>query len=594
MTTDQALILGLFAAMFGAFLWGRVRYDVVALGALLAGVLLGLVPSGDAFSGFGSTAVVTVALVLAISAGLTRSGAVALLGARIVGRDTSPALHIARIGGVGAVLSAFMNNVAALALLMPLDVDAARRAGRAAALTLMPLAFATMLGGLVTLIGTPPNILISGFREQATGTPFAMFDFAPVGLAVAIAGLAFVAFGGWRLIPVRQADSAEERGAGREYLAELVSGRKGKDTRPMVQTEEEADRAGVALLYIRRGNRRVAGAALRSTGLEPDDRLIAEGTADALEAFRLVAGLDYARGLRGGGGKPTEAESEGLAVIEAVVRDGGRAVGRSSATLGLEWRQGAVLIGISRRGRRIGRDLRRTRIEAGDLLLLLVPTASGEAVAEWLGCLPLATRGLTVGDPSKAALAVGLFAVGVAVTGFGLLYLPIAFALVVLAYTLLRILPPSELYTAIEWPVIVLLGALIPLGVAVEETGAAALIAGSLIGVGEGLPAWVILTLLMVVTMTLSDVLNNAATAILAAPVALQVAEGLNASPDPFLMAVAIAASCAFLTPIGHQNNTLILGPGGYRFGDYWRMGLPLEILVVSVSVPAILLFWPL
>ena len=271
-----------------------------------------------------------------------------------------------------------------------------------------------------------------------------------------------------------------------------------------------------------------------------------------------------------------------------------RLVGKTAQNVGLHWRQQSVLMGISRRGRKITSEVRTTRIRAGDILLLLVPKATGRDVTEWLGCLPLADRGLAVTQDNKTWLAIGLFGAAVAAAAAGLIQLPIALGLVVMAYVLTRIVPAGELYSHIEWPVVVLLGSMIPLGAALEDVGGTGLISDGIVALTSGLPAWAILAVLMAVTMTLSDVLNNTATTVVAAPVAIQMADTLDVSPDPFLMAVAVAASSAFLTPIGHKNNTLILGPGGYRFGDYWRLGLPLEMLVVTVAVPAILVVWPL
>ncbi len=193
----------------------------------------------------------------------------------------------------------------------------------------------------------------------------------------------------------------------------------------------------------------------------------------------------------------------------------------------------------------------------------------------------------------RAWLAAGLFAAAIAAASFGLVYLPVALGAVVVAYVLSGIVPLREVYDQVEWPVVVLLGSMIPLGAALEEAGGTGLIAGAIVGLTDGLPAWAILAVLMAVTMTLSDVLNNTATTIIAAPIAIDMANTLGVNPDPFLMAVAVAASCAFLTPIGHKNNTLILGPGGYKFGDYWRMGLPLELIVLGAGIPAIMVFWP-
>jgi di/tricarboxylate transporter len=288
------------------------------------------------------------------------------------------------------------------------------------------------------------------------------------------------------------------------------------------------------------------------------------------------------------------ADGDGVEIIEVVITAESRLAGRTAQAVGLAWRQRTVLLGISRRGRKITSQLRKTQLEAGDILLLLVPRDTGHDVTEWLGVLPLADRGLAVTENSKVWLAIGLFTGAVVAASLGLIYLPVALGIVVIAYVLAKIVPLSELYTHIEWPVVVLLGSMIPLGAALQKSGGTELIAGSLINLTEGMPAWAVLTVLMIVTMTLSDVLNNTATTIVAAPVGIQMAQTLEVNPDPFLMAVAIAASSAFLTPIGHKNNTLILGPGGYGFGDYWRMGLPLEIIVVTVSIPAILFFWPL
>ncbi|MEX0367355.1 MAG: SLC13 family permease [Ruegeria sp.] len=590
MTTDQIILFALFAAVFAFLLWGRFRYDLVAFSALMIGVVLGVVPVKDAFSGFGHPATIVVALVLVVSAGLVRSGAVFLITRTLVDASRGLGSHIALMGGIGAVLSAFMNNVAALALLMPVDIQTARKAGRAAGLTLMPLSFATILGGMATLIGTPPNIIIASIRAEAVGTPFAMFDFAPVGGVAAIAGLAFVALVGWRLIPDRGAQAAGAEAVA-QYIAELTVPQESPHIgKRLAELDETAEKTDVAILgLIRDGKRRYGRAA--NAILQAGDTLVMEAVPEALDEFRAALNLDFSDTRRQ---EVVTAAGDGLEVIEVVVPESARITGRTAQGLGLAWRQSAVLMGISRQGRRITKQVRKTEVEPGDILLLLCPRDRGPDVTDWLGCLPLAERGLNVTANDKVWLAIGLFAAAVLAASVGLLYLPIALGLVVVTYVLTKILPIAEIYDHIEWPVVVLLGSMIPLGAALESAGGTQLIAGSLISLTHGLPAWAILTVLMVVTMTLSDVLNNTATTIVAAPVGIQMARTLEVSPDPFLMAVAVAASSAFLTPIGHKNNTLILGPGGYRFGDYWRIGLPLEILIVAVSIPAILIFWPM
>ena len=590
MSTDQIILFSLFGAVFGLLLWGRFRYDIVAFSALMVGVVLGVVPQKDAFAGFGHPATLVVALVLVVSAGLVRSGAVFLITRTLVDASRSLGAHITLMGAIGGILSAFMNNVAALALLMPVDVQTARKAGRSPGLSLMPLSFATILGGMVTLIGTPPNIIIAAIREESLGAPFKMFDFAPVGGIAAIAGMTFVALVGWRLIPPRD-DSSSTSDDLAEYIAELTVPEDSKHIgNRLSELEAEAEKTDVAILGLIRDGKRHYGQA-RNTTLKAGDALVLEATPDALDEFRTSLNLALSDTERT---ERLNAAGEGVEIIEVVVKDTSRLVDRTAEAVGLAWRQSAVLMGISRGDTRIKNQVRKTPIQPGDILLLLVPRNRGHDVTDWLGCLPLADRGLAVTENNKVWLAIGMFAGAVIAASLGLIYLPVALGLVVIAYVLTRIVPLSELYTHIEWPVVVLLGSMIPLGAALKTSGGTELISGALLGWTAGMPAWAVLTVLMIVTMTLSDVLNNTATTIVAAPVGIQMAQSLGVSPDPFLMAVAVAASSAFLTPIGHKNNTLILGPGGYSFGDYWRMGLPLEIIIVAVSIPAILVFWPL
>ena len=589
MTQDQIVLFVLFAMVFGALVSGRWRYDAVAFTALLAAVLLGVVPPASAFEGFGHPATLVVALVLVVSAGLTRAGVVLAITRRFVRPGRSLGGHIAMMGAIGGLLSAFMNNVAALAILMPVDVSTARQEGRSPARTLMPLSFATILGGMVTLIGTPPNIIVATIRQDTLGAPFAMFDYAPVGGIVALAGLVFVALAGWRLIPLREdADARPELAA---FVAELVISEDSAIAGKTVGTlQDEADRAGATLVAVIRDGR-------ARSGLPPETELCAgdvlrfEAGSEALDALRAGLGLDFADQRRK---HYLEAERAGLVMVQAAVPAGARIVGKSAESVGLIWRQGTALMGISRQGRGIRGPLRKATVRAGDVLLLLAPQEDAARVIDWLGCLPMAAGNRALTRPDQTAAAVAIFAFAVFAASFGLVDLPVALGCVVAGYVGYRILPLADVYTQIEWPVIVLLGSMIPLGAALESSGGTELIASGLLRLSAGAPAWVAVGLLMVVTMTLSDVLNNTATAIVAAPVGIAMARALGASPDPFLMAVAVAASCAFLTPIGHKNNMLILGPGQYRFGDYWRMGLPLEVLVIATGLPAILFFWPL
>ena len=591
MTFDQVALFALVTAVFVLLVTGKFRYDLVAFAALMVAAMLGLVSGYEAFSGFGHPAVIIIALVLIVSRGLSRSGAIDMLAHRVLRTSHSLQAHIGVMGGLAAVLSTVMNNVAALALLMPLDLQAARKAKRSPALTLMPISFASILGGMVTLIGTPPNIVLATVRQDALGEPYRMFDFAPVGAVVAVVGVLYVTLVGWRLIPKQRTehDSSKDLMELRAYISEVGLRESSKAIgKPLRNLEDLAAEYEVNLLGLVRRGRRVSRAWLEEE-VRKSDMIVLEGSPEAINEFSSAAGLKLGATLEKGG-----LAARSLDLVEAVVPAGARIVGRSAMDLGLLYRQGVVLLGISRSGRRIPGRIRKTEVRAGDILLLLGPEGRLSDVVGWLGCLSLEGRGVEVTQDHKAWAAVGIFGVAIAAASVGWLALPVALGVVVILYVLLQIVPLTQIYEYVEWPVIVLLGSMIPLSVAMETSGGTALIAQQVIAWTGGLPTVAVLVLLMVVTMTLSDVLNNVATALIAAPIGIDIARQLDVNPDTFLMGVAVAASCAFLTPIGHKNNTIIMGPGGYQFGDYWRMGLPLEILVLLVGVPMILLVWPL
>ncbi|KZM49626.1 SLC13 family permease [Labrenzia sp. OB1] len=591
MTFDQIALFILFGIVFALLVWGRIRFDLVAFAALIAGAFLGLVPSDRIFSGFGHPAVVIIALVLIVSRGLMNSGAVELIAGRLLSASRGLSGHIGLMAVVGAALSGIINNVAALALLMPLDLEAAKKAGRSAGLSLMPLSFATILGGMITLIGTPPNIVIAQYRADALGTPFSMFDFAPVGLAVAVSGIAFVTLLGWRLLPKRfratekQADFAESL-----YVAELkVSTDSEEKSLTVGDLYPAADEKDVAIIGLIRNGRRIRGFARREP-VKDGDFLMVEGDPKAIEGFMGAAKLGFAGSERHKGGLAGDA----LSLVEAIVPDNARVANSSALNMRLLNNHSVTLLGISRQGRRIQKRVRHEPIRPGDVLLMLGRPDRLEEACTWLGVLPLEGRQTGMIQRNKTWLAIAGFVAAITAAVAGIAYLPVALAACVVLYAATGLVSGSEVYNAVEWKVIVLLGSLIPLGEAFEQAGNAQLLADGIVAATAGAPAWITLAVLMAVTMTLSDFLNNVATCLIAAPISVQIATTLNVNPDSFLMGVAVAASCAFLTPIGHKNNTIIMGPGGYRFGDYWRIGLPLEILVLAVAIPAILIFWPL
>ncbi|WP_274426345.1 SLC13 family permease [Chelativorans sp. YIM 93263] len=590
MTYDQIFLFSLLGLVFAFLVWGRVRYDLVAFAALIIAVAGGVVSAEDAFQGFGHEAVIIIALVLIVSRAMVNAGAVELVARFVLSTGRSLSTHIGIMSVVGAALSAVINNVAALVMLMTLDIEAAEKAKRAVTRSLMPLSFATILGGTITLIGTPPNIVVAQFRERTLGEPFSMFDFTPVGLVCALVGIAFVTTIGWRLIP----DTGQRATAGEGADTGLFVAEAGvkEDSKAIGQTSSDlypiADEHDVSILGLVRRGKRLPGFAA-SEEIRKSDHLVLEGDPKSIEAFIGAAELKPA-----GTDESGSLTGKSLSLVEAIVPDNARIIGRTALNLRLLNRRGVTLLGVARQGKRFRERVRNLSIQPGDVVLLLGPESRIADAAEWLGVLLLAEKSHTVIQRSKALFTVAVFAMAVAAAVTGLLPLVVALAGAVAIYALFNVVGPREVYESVEWPVIVLLASLIPLGLALEQSGGTRLIADAIVSQTGALPPWAILAILMIVTMTLSDFLNNVATALIAAPVGLSVARALDVSPDPFLMGVAVAASCAFLTPIGHKNNTIIMGPGGYRFGDYWRMGLPLEILIIAVAVPAILFFWPL
>ena len=589
MTYEQIFIFALLGVLLGLLVWGRIRYDLVAFAALIVAVLGGAVPAENAFEGFGHEATIIVALVLVISRAMINAGAVELIAHYVVSASRSLPAHIAIMSVTGAALSAIVNNVAAIVILMSLDIEAAKKAGRSPSLSLMPLSYATIFGGMITLIGTPSNIVIAEFRRDALGQPYRMFDFAPVGLVCAAVGIAFVALVGWRLIPRRGERTRPSMTESDLFVAEArvpeKSSAVGKTPADLYELGDEHD---VTLLGLVRNGRRLPGF---SAGIEmkKGDFLVLEGNPKSIEAFIGAAKLALSK----------QEVKEGLtdksvSLMEVIVPEGARVVGRNVHEMRLRYRRGVSLLGISRRGRRFQERVEKIVIRQGDVLLLFGPVDLLSDAAEWLGALPLADRRHTVLQRRKAALAIGIFAAAIAATVAGLAPLSIALAAVVAAYAAFSIVTPSEVYRSVEWPIIVLLAALIPIGSAFERAGGTEIITHAIIDRTGGMPVWLILAIVMAVTMVLSDFLNAIATALIAAPIGVSVAQSLGVSPDPFLMGVAVAGTCGLLTPIGHKNNAIIMGPGGYRFSDYWRLGLPLELIVIAVGVPAILFFWPL
>ena len=589
--SDQLLVALILGVALVLFIWERWRYDIVAIGALLAVTLVGIVPADEAFLGFGHPAVITVAGVLVISRALIKSGAIDLLARRMMRVGNRPALQVGVLSSVTALCSAVMNNVAATALLLPLGIQMARKAGRSPSLLLMPLAYSSLLGGMLTLIGTPPNIIIATYRAQNGAGPFGMFDFTPVGFGVVAVNLLYLAFIGWRLVPERKGQaSREELFQIKDYLTEVrvpvgspLNGQRLRD----ITAFADAD---VIVMGLERNKRQFFG----STGytvLQENDILLVRADTDLLKTLLSETGFELVGNESLG---ELTAATDEIGVLEAVVTPQSPLVGRTVRDLRLRQQHNVNVLAVARRGASLRQRIRAVRFEAGDVLLLQGANEGLYETTAALDCLPLAERNLRIGQTRRIVLAVGIFAAAIVATAMGLIALQVAIVTAAIAMILTGLISLRDAYDSIEWPIIILLGAMIPVADALERTGGADWIAAQLLAVAGNAPPVVALGVVLVGSMILTPLVNNAAAALLMAPIAVSIAQGLNVSPDAFLMAAAVGVSCDFLTPIGHQSNTLVMGPGGYKFSDYARVGLPIELLVIVTAIPLLLFFWPL
>ncbi|HLO76128.1 MAG TPA: SLC13 family permease [Magnetospirillum sp.] len=591
MSLDQATIFAIIAVMMALFIWNRLRYDLVAMLGLLAAMGAGVVPVDQAFLGFADQVVIIVASALVVSAGIGKSNLIGRTLRRLQPMMTTTGRQVAVLTVSVTVLSSLMKNVGALAIFLPIAVQMARRTGTPPSKLLMPMAFGSLIGGLVTLIGTSPNILVSRVREEILGVPFRMFDFAPVGLGIVVVGLAFLLVG-WRLLPGGRSGRTEPEASFTvaPYLFEAVLPRSsplvGKTVADL-EALSEGDAAVVAI--VREDGRRHVPAA--DWPLLAGDLLVIQSDPHALRRFVDAAKLEL-----GGSDTGTRREMAAgrISVVEAVVSPNSLLVGCSSAQLRLRSGHGLALIAISRHGQKITAHLRDVPFQAGDVVVLQGNAESMLEALKTLGCLPLVDRATGLGRRPEEVLPLILLGGAMAAVALELVPVTAAFFGAAVLTVLLRVLNLKEAYDALDLPILVLLACLIPISDAINHTGGADLMAAGLAVVADQLPTAAAVSLLLVTAMALTPFLNNAATVLIMAPVAASLAHKMGVSPDPFLMAVAIGAACDFLTPIGHQCNTLVMGPGGYRFGDYWKLGLPLSVLVVIVGSVLVPLFWPL
>jgi di/tricarboxylate transporter len=588
LTFQQGLSFAVLAGVMALFIWGRWRYDLVAVAGLLAAVLVGVVPAEDAFTGFSNNIVIIVGSALVVSAAVARSGVVERTVQAIAPHVTQFRSQLLVLIVSVAVMSAFVKNIGALAIMMPIAFQMSKRSGASISCYLMPMAFASLLGGLMTLIGTSPNVIVSGIREELTGQPFSMFDYTPVGLALAAVGVAFLAVG-YRLLPGGQTP-AVAMGEALDVQAYITEARvpegspaAGKTIAALGGHEEE----DVLVTAVLRGGRTYPDLA-RSTKLRKGDIVLLEGPPDALERLIARESLELEGQDRRVGDRREE-----VGVIEAVIGTDSILIGEAAGRLELHRRYDINLLAVSRSGQRFVKRLRDIRLRAGDVIVLQGVLSQLPLRLQELGCLPLAEREVRLGNLTRSILPLAILGVAMALTALGLVSVEIAFFSAAAVTVMVGALPLREAYSAVDWPILIMLAALIPVSEAIRTTGGTDLMAGGLSQLASGMPPMGALALIMIAGMALTPFLNNAATVLVMAPIAAGFAAALGYKPDAFLMAVAVGAACDFLTPIGHQCNTLVMGPGGYRFGDYWRLGLPLSVLVIVLGVPLIALVWP-
>jgi di/tricarboxylate transporter len=591
MTIQQILAFAIVGGMMALFVWGRLRYDLVAVLALLAAVLVGIVPADKAFSGFSDDIVIIVASALLVSAAVAKSGVLEAALNRVAPYIRSTQAQIVVLVTAVTVLSAFVKNIGALAMMIPVAFQMARRTNTPPSRFLMPMAFGSLLGGLVTLVGTSPNIIVSRVRGELTGEPFGMFDFTPVGLGIAAVGVVFLAFG-YRLLPKGRRGGAtiDEALDIKDYVTEARvvadSGVVGETVADLHRLAEDEVKVVAIIRNETRSSRPLPDAVIRQ-----NDLLLLEGEPAALERVVATTRLKLTREHRLP--KIEEATDE-IGVIEAVVGPTSVLIDQSAERLGLYERFHVNLLAVSRSGERFTERLRSISLRSGDVLVLQGNLKKLPDTLRELGSLPLAARDIRLGSARRSIVPLAVLAAAMVLVAFNLLPVAIAFFGAGVVLVLLGSLTLREAYETIEWPILVMLGALIPVSEAIRTTGGTDVIAGWLSSLAGMLPPTGALVLIMLAAMAVTPFLNNAATVLVMAPIAASFASQLGYRADAFLMAVAIGAACDFLTPIGHQCNTLVMGPGGYRFGDYWRLGLPLSVLVVLVGVPLIMIVWPL
>ena len=584
------LVFIILAGAIALFATGWIRMDLVSLLVLLTLALTGLVTVEEAFSGFSNPAVITVAAMFILSAGIANTGVTGKLGEKIFQvAGTNEFRLILVIMGTVALISAFINNIGATAMLMPVVMNVAKKTRLSPSKLLIPLAFGSLLGGVCTLIGTPPNILMNTLLQQYAGERFSMFDFTPVGLAVLIVGVLYMAVIGRRLIPQRKAGPLTEAYQVKEYVteAEVVPGSPlaGKT---IAESKLERD-LDLRVRAILRGKRKYPFPRTNRK-LQEKDILFLEGNPQNILKVRKARGLAVVPERDNPSWPPTNDE---LVVVEASLTPTSEIVGKTLREVHFRDTHGLTVLALWRRGAPVVKKVDHVVLEFGDVLLLQGPEDKIVHLGKehdflLLGGIPSVTY-----RPDKAPLALAILFGVVLLAAVNLLPIMLSASLGALLMVFSRCLTPKEAYESVDWSIIVLIAGTLPLGMAMEKSGAAQLLAHLLVEIVGRMGPWAVLAAVFLLTSLLTEVMSHSAAAVLVAPVVFNAALALKADPKPFFLAVAISASCCFMTPISHQSNALVMGPGGYHFTDFARVGAALNLLIWVVGTLLIPLIFP-
>ncbi|WP_375612086.1 MULTISPECIES: SLC13 family permease [unclassified Bartonella] len=587
MTENQIMAFSIIGLMMVVFIWDRFRYDLVAICTLLIACALGLVSPKEAFSGFSNDIVIIVGSVFVVSTAVSRSGIMEFIIQRIWPDVKSVRLQLAFLVLSVVVLSMFVKNIGALAIMLPIAFQFARRSQVSPSVFLMPMAFGSLLGGLMTQIGTSPNVVISAMQERLVGTPFTMFDFTPVGAVVATAGVVYLVCFYWLLpVRVRSGVSFDDAIDIRNYVAEvhipINSPIVGKNIVDLVKPSS----GDVMVIQIIRN--KVSISPLPDFVLSENDIILLEGSHTGLDSVMNSARLEF---FKGGTIVAGDKDSD---IIEAVITHNSPLIGISAKEFSLFDRYNVNLLALSRQHERVRGRLDDIIFHLGDVIVLQGQDAVIPNLLRELKCLPLAKRNIVFGNLRHGFISLAVLFIAIIFTAFHIVPVAFSFFSAAAAMVIFRVLPARDLYQALDGPILVLLAALIPVSEALEKTGCTDLIGQWLSQLAIFFPPSGALALMLVTAMLVTPFLNNAATVMMVAPIASSFAHSLHYKPEAFLMAVAIGAGCEFLTPIGHQSNMLVMAPGGYRFSDYPRLGAPLAVLIVIIAVPMLMWVWPL